>query len=299
MNTITLDFNNQLLKELMEDFYILTGIKIVIFDSEYQEILAYPDSHCNFCALMHSMEGTREKCIKSNESSFQRCKKTARLEIYHCHAGLVEATAPLIDNGTIIGYIMFGQISDLEDEKEAEAHLQSVLAKYGLLIPETNDMLCQITRKSSQQISAAAKILEACTFYVLLKDIISLRKQNFMKNLNSFLMAHLSEDLSIERLMREFGVSRNKLYESTSNYLGTGIAEHIKALRIKEAKRLLKETDLKIMQISDMVGFADYNYFCRVFKAETGLPAKQYRKIHRNSSEKTTAQLNHYTSTPS
>ncbi len=286
MDTITLDFNNRLLKELMQDFYILTGIRIVIFDSEYQEILAYPDSHCHFCALMHSMEGTREKCIKSNESSFRRCKKTARLEIYHCHAGLVEATAPLIDNSTVIGYIMFGQISDLEDEAKTEAHLQSVLAKYGLPVSGADETLCQITRKNAQQILAAAKILEACTFYVLLKDMISLRRQNFMNNLNSFLLAHLSEDLSIERLMREFHVSRNKLYESTSNYLGTGIAEHIKALRIEEAKRLLKETDLKIMQISDRVGFADYNYFCRVFKATTGLPAKQYRKLHRGSSGK-------------
>ena len=96
-------------------------------------------------------------------------------------------------------------------------------------------------------------------------------------------MEHLSEDLSVARLMREFHVSRNKLYEYTEEYLGTGIAEHIKSLRIQEAKRLLKETDLKIMQISDKVGFTDYNYFCRVFKAKTGLPAKQYRKVHNNS----------------
>ncbi len=288
MNTITLNLNRRLLKELMQDFYILTGIKIVIFDSDYQEILSYPESHCNFCALMHSMEATRRKCIKSNESSFQRCKKNSHLEIYHCHAGLVEATAPLIDNGAVIGYIMFGQVSDLESKDEVKDHLRSVLRDYALPAGEATDMLYEITRKTSRQILAAAKILEACTFYVLLKDMISLQRQNFMKNLNAFLMEHLSEDLSIERLMREFHVSRNKLYESTSTYLGTGIAEHIKSLRIKEAERLLIETDLKIIQISDMVGFADYNYFCRVFKAETGLPAKKYRKLHRNDSTQNT-----------
>ncbi|MCM1123054.1 MAG: PocR ligand-binding domain-containing protein [Eubacterium sp.] len=281
MNTISLILNNQPLKELMRDFYILTGIKIVIFDSEYQEILSYPDSHCSFCSLMHSTEATRKKCIRSNENSFQKCKKTARLEVYHCHAGLLEATAPLIDNGIVIGYIMFGQISDLESGVETEKHLKSVMTAYGLSVPDGMDMSHQITRKNPEQILAAAKILEACTFYVLLKDMISLHRQNFMKNLNAFLMEHLSEDLSIERLMKEFHVSRNKLYESTATYLGTGIAEHIKSLRIDEAKRLLKETDLKIMQISDMVGFTDYNYFCRVFKAETGTPAKQYRKLHR------------------
>jgi len=99
-----------------------------------------------------------------------------------------------------------------------------------------------------------------------------------MNNVNTFLMEHLSEDLSVERLMDEFQVSRNKLYDSTTGYLGVGIAEHIRNLRINEAKRLLLETTLPIHVISDKVGFNDYNYFCRIFKKIVGTPAKQYRK---------------------
>jgi AraC-like DNA-binding protein len=278
MNTFTLDFNYPLLRELMQDFYSLTGMKIVIFDSAYQELLSYPESHCSFCTLMHHDPSARCKCIQSNEDSFQKCKKTGQLVIYHCHAGLVEATAPLIDNGVVIGYIMFGQITDLDHAKDVETHLKSILKKYEIKAEDANGELYQITQKSPRQILAAAKILEACTFYVLLKDMISLRRQNFMQNLNAFLMEHLSEDLSVERLMREFHISRNKLYESTEKYLGMGIAEHIKMLRIQEAKRLLKESDLKISEISDRVGFTDYNYFCRVFKKEVGMPARLYRK---------------------
>ena len=59
--------------------------------------------------------------------------------------------------------------------------------------------------------------------------------------------------------------------------MSVGIAEHIKNLRIEEAKRLLAETDLPVSRIADRVGFTDYNYFCRVFKRETGMPAKKYR----------------------
>ena len=78
--------------------------------------------------------------------------------------------------------------------------------------------------------------------------------------------------------MKEFHISRNKLYDSANEYLGQGIAEHIKSLRIKEARRLLKETNLAVHEIADKVGFNDYNYFCRVFKKEVGMPAKQYRR---------------------
>ena len=281
MNTPVLSFNAQMLLELMKDFYLLTGIRIVIFDNEYNEILSYPDSHCNFCAMMHNNPDTECHCIASNEQSFLKCQKTEQLEIYHCHAGLVEATAPLIDNGMIIGYIMFGQITDDANKDSLKQKLGTIMSSYNMTIPNETPELYSITYKTPEQILAAAKILEACTFYVLLKDMITLRRQNFINNLNTFLNEHLSEDLSIERLMEEFHISRNKLYESTTNYLGTGIADHIRTLRINEAKRLLIDTELPIHVISDKAGFNDYNYFCRIFKKMVGTPAKQFRKAHR------------------
>lgn len=307
MQSVTLTLNRTSLLELMQDFYILTGIRIVIFDSSYQEVLAWPQSHCSFCQLMHDHTVSREKCAESDRRSFERCRKKAGLEIYHCHAGLVEATAPLIDNGILVGYIMFGQISDLETEEETRKMLYGVLERYQLeAYTQTESPLCEynvklsehnakpgernadhwlhadpllrITHKTSEQIQAATKILEACTFYVLLKDMITLQRKNFITNLNTFLLEHLSEDLSVERLMQEFKISRNKLYDSANEYLGQGIAEYIKSLRLKEARRLLKETELAVHEISDRVGFNDYNYFCRVFKKEIGMTAKQYRK---------------------
>lgn len=265
MESNSLYLNREPLLALMKDFYILTGIRIVVFDASFQEILAWPESPCAFCRIMKSNPITSQKCLKSDQSSFLRCKCSQKLEIYHCHAGLVEATAPLIDNGTIIGYIMFGQISDLEEQQD-------------------NPSLHEITHKTSEQIQAAAKILEACAFYVVLKDMILLRRKNFSDNLNQFLSAHISEDLSVERLMQEFHISRNKLYESTKEYLGTSIAEYIKDFRMKEAKRLLKETSLPVHTISEQVGFNDYNYFCRVFKKKAGISARKYRQSHKQLS---------------
>lgn len=241
------------------------------------EILSYPEEHCPFCALMRSDELGKKHCHDSNSKSFLRCQTTKKLEIFKCHAGLIETTAPLIDNGTIIGYIMFGQITDLEKQDEVTDMLRSVLTSYGMDQKGHNRSIYQITQKTKEQILAASKILEACTFYVLLQDMVSLQRETFIQNLNSFLLSHLSEDLSIDRLTSEFHISKNKLYDSCSRYMSVGIAEHIKLLRITEAKRLLKETNLSVLEISDKVGFNDYNYFCRVFKKEVGISAGKFR----------------------
>ena len=61
-----------------------------------------------------------------------------------------------------------------------------------------------------------------------------------------------------------------------------GIAEHIRGLRLAESKRLLKETTLSVHEISDRVGFNDYNYFCRIFKKYFGTSAGKYRKEQSN-----------------
>lgn len=278
MNSFTLNLNKNSLLELMRDFNLLTGIKIALFDIEGNEILSYPEKHCEFCALMRENPSSAKYCLDSNRSSFDRCKKTKAMEIFHCHAGLVETTAPLIENDAVIGYVMFGQITDNSNKVEVKQDLQSVIDEYDLAKTGRNASIYDITYKNQDQITAAAKILEACTFYVLLKDMISLQRETFIQNLNEYLMSHLSEDLSIDRLTEEFHVSRNRLYDSCNRYLQTGIAEHIKKLRIEEAKRLLADTQMSVRDISDKVGFADYNYFCRVFKKVTGVPALAYRK---------------------
>lgn len=253
MDQLTLRLNQESLLALMQDFHLLTGIKIALFDTAGNEILSYPHAHCAFCASVRKTADGEAACLNSNIRSFRRCQTTQKLEIFTCHAGLIESTAPLIDNGSVIGYIMFGQITD--DPRKT-----------------------QVLYKTTDQIRAAAKILEACTFYVLLKDMVRLHRTSFIENLNSFLLAHLHEDLSVDRLTEEFHISKNKLYDSCSRYMPIGIAEHIKNLRIDEARRLLKETDLPVNVISDKVGFNDYNYFCRVFKQKTGVSALRYRK---------------------
>ncbi|MCI8389207.1 MAG: helix-turn-helix domain-containing protein [Roseburia sp.] len=280
MDQISLILNKDLLLSFFRNFHTLTGIKIALFSESGKEILSYPDEHCPFCNYIRSTINGKNDCEISNEKSFRRCQKTKKIEIFHCHAGLTETTAPLIDNGVVIGYIMFGQITDNPDKESLQRSLSEAIARSGREHRETDASIYNIVYKSNEQIHATAKILEACTLYVLLSNMISLRNENFVKNLNQFLLSHLSEDLSVRRLTEEFNISKNKLYDSTSKYMSIGIAEHIKNLRIEEAKRLLAETDLQIHQIADQVGFADYNYFCRIFKKEVGLPAKKYRNAN-------------------
>lgn len=226
-----LDFNRKQLIELMRDFYTLSGIRIVLFDDEYHELLAYPEKPCRFCQIMKDNEVTRKLCNASDAQSFRQAESEKKLMLYHFHAGLIEATIPLEDNHVTIGYLMFGQTSNHRTVPELHTALREYLDKYSIIPPP--DIWEGIPIKSHQQIQAAAKIMEACTHYALLSQAVGLKRQEFSKRLRAYLIAHLHEPLNSQKIAKDLQISRSRLYAQCSQFLGMGIGEYLKKLRIE------------------------------------------------------------------
>ena len=87
----------------------------------------------------------------------------------------------------------------------------------------------------------------------------------------AYIDEHLSEEINIYDLCEHVGTSRTKLYETFKKDCGIGIAAYIKEKRLATARRLLKNTDLSVADVSAKVGFYDYNYFSRVYKQKYGI----------------------------
>ena len=51
---------------------------------------------------------------------------------------------------------------------------------------------------------------------------------------------------------------------------------------MKEAKKLLEETDKKIIEISQMVGYENEKHFMKLFKSICGVSPSEYRKNMRH-----------------
>lgn len=273
-----LELNREQLLALMRDFYTLSGIRIVLFDDEYRELLSWPEQPCKFCGLMKAGAETRRLCDESDARSFREAAAKRKLILYHCHAGLIEAAIPLEDNHVIIGYLMFGQLSDARGEAELQSLLRNNLEQYH--IPAPADIAQGIPLKSREQIHAAAKIMEACTHYAILSQAVGLRRQKFSQMLHAYLLAHLSEPLQAQQIADGLQISRSKLYQLCQQYLGMGIGEYLRKLRLEHAQTLLRNTDLSVTQIANQVGFSDYNYFCRVFKQEIRSSPRAYRDLY-------------------
>lgn len=67
----------------------------------------------------------------------------------------------------------------------------------------------------------------------------------------------------------------SKLYKKET---GESYVEFITKIRMDEAKRLLKESNARIADIGNAVGYPNAQYFCTLFKKNTGVPPAEYRE---------------------
>ena len=124
-----LQLNTANLYQIMRDFYTLTKIRIVIFDSEFRGLLAYPQHREDFCQLLRQTPEGNAVCRASDISGCLRCAKTKDLVSYRCHAGLTEVVVPIIDKNSVLAYVMFGQI--IPNNISLSIYLWYNLAEYG------------------------------------------------------------------------------------------------------------------------------------------------------------------------
>lgn len=273
-----INFDAPKMQELMKSFYILSGIRFVLFDSDFNEVTSYPKESCEFCRLMKGCKKTRRKCNYTDRKSFEKCAESDAPVVYKCHSGLVEAVIPLHENNVISGYLMFGQVVEEGGLPLLLSKVPQMVTKYGFQRETLETAISNVACKTPEQINAAAKIMEACTNYVMYKELVTPENDRIFENAKKYIDEHLGEPFNINDLCETVGTGRTKLYGIFRKEAKMGISEYLKRRRLHYAKKLLKTTDLKVFEISEKVGFNDYTYFNRVYKERYGISPNKYRK---------------------
>lgn len=246
------------MQELLHDFYNLTGIKICIYDSAENELAYYPEKLSPFCRALREDGEMNERCLECDRQAFAACKKTHRLTVYTCHAGLIECFSPILLQEKIIGYIVIGQIRAKEKGYSGDAALTALYEKLPTVEPD--------------KINSAVHILDACAGYEYLKSIVSAYDERIDARVAAYIEENLSADLSVSALCSRFFLSRGELYALFREYFSSTPADFVKERRLQKARLLLEQTRLPVYKIAEQCGIPDYNYFSKQFKKAFRLP---------------------------
>lgn len=105
------------------------------------------------------------------------------------------------------------------------------------------------------------------------------RETEFIGGLEAFMLSNITNDsLSVQDLCRHIGMSRTSLYMKMKNLIDLSPQDFIIHTRLKEARRLLAETDETIKGVAYDCGFSNPKYFSTSFKKKYGVSPMAFRK---------------------
>jgi len=87
-----------------------------------------------------------------------------------------------------------------------------------------------------------------------------------------------NENFGIEVMVDHLFMSQSTLFRKIKSLTGLSITGFIRAIRLKRAAQLILQTNLKMSDIAQEVGFNDYKYFKKSFQQQFGCLPSEYRE---------------------
>ena len=103
------------------------------------------------------------------------------------------------------------------------------------------------------------------------------REPGRLRDLPAFILEHLDESLSTERLALRVGMSARSLTRWCERELGESPAALVRRLRLEEAQRLLEQTSLPLKAIAARTHIGDSATLWRIFVRHLGVTPAEYR----------------------
>lgn len=235
------------------------------------------------CTLIRSVPEGFKACKECDRQGIMQASKAGKPVKYFCHAGLVDFGLPImIDNQlaaiTVCGQIMVGQPSE-----EGFLEFAKKISHLNLDEQQLKDAYFQSTYLSDQRIEA---VLRGLTFFINYFNEIGSRLKSVrlredypeLYNVKNYLCENFRENISFNAVAKQAGLSLSYCSRLFSRVEGKTLTQYLRFLRLTEAKKLLRQTDLPVMEIALKCGFNDLSCFNKSFHASEGCSPRDYRK---------------------
>ncbi|MNJ47997.1 HTH-type transcriptional activator Btr [compost metagenome] len=120
----------------------------------------------------------------------------------------------------------------------------------------------------------AAKLLAFSQEYNSMHD----QDSRLVQDIKRYIDQNYHKEITLQHIADCFFISRENVSRKFKQVTNENLIDYLTRLRIDKAKMLLADSDLRITQVAELVGFQDEKYFSRVFKKVTGQTSREFRK---------------------
>ena len=266
------------INSILEDFYNVSGIRISIHDTEFNEIYSYPPESTPFCKCLQKNNAVLQDCKKNDSAAFQKVRSTGEVYVYKCRRGLYEAVAPLYHFGNLSGYLMMGQVCDNEPasieyvKKRAEEILRDKTA-----VEEISQNIKTIDRRL---IDSYINIMTVLAEYLTGTNRLFAYNEKLPQLIMEYINKNYSSKITLSILSQKFGCCNATLTKCFKKEYNLSIMNYLCSVRLKKSEEMILKTRKSFKEIAADCGFYDQNYFSKNFTRRYGCSPSEYRRKH-------------------
>ena len=99
-----------------------------------------------------------------------------------------------------------------------------------------------------------------------------------LRQITNWMSEHAAEDFNLAQLAAQAGLSKFHFQRLFKAATGVSPSRYQIDLRMEEARRLLRETKMSVLDVALEVGYTDPSHFAGLFRRESGLSPSEYRR---------------------
>jgi AraC-like DNA-binding protein len=235
------------------------------------------------CTIIRGTEEGQHRCEASDRSQQTKAGSDGKAKLYLCHAGFYDMAIPLLIQGEHVATISSGQVLPEQPSDAGFAQLRQRLQ--WMDIPEQRlrrayDKAPWMARKRLSHVMRLLEIFarQMCDSAWQIKNLeANLGRPEVNKARALIEDRFLDPELKLSDAAGFAGLSVAHFSYLFHKETGVTFTNYVQSLRVKEAKRLLTETDNSITAVCFACGFNNLSHFNRVFRGGEGCSPRQYR----------------------
>lgn len=268
---------SQKVAEIFDLYTKLHDVRISLFGPEGR--LIYPDAvgrpNCRYCSMLRETLGMDSKCRELDHEMMQAALEQGKMVIYTCHAGMMEAVAPLFVEGDLVGFVMPGQFrssaapkrspySNRWENEKGNDQLQAEFERTPMYPEEKIETLLSMFRLLME--------------FIISNQLIHHKDYDLIQPVIERIQEHPGKGLTLEVASQLVGRSPSTVSRLFKKVTGRSFKQYQVNYRLEvAAAQLLSKPNHSVFEIALSVGYDDALYFSRVFRKHFGCSPSKYR----------------------
>lgn len=277
--------NLNILKRFQKILYSLSNLTF-----DFVDIQAHPSSQLKafrkyvpFCKLINQSACGHSACEECDIKAIENCLKTKKPVIYCCHLSLVEIVVPVSIRGEPIGVLTSGQFLFSRPTEEKFKKIEAKIKTFGVNLKKAKENYLSIPVIKKNKAEVIVDLICLVAEYIVesenkISALKKIRRNDKIRQAQDFIELHYRENISIKDVALRVHLSSSRLAHIFRERFNANFTSYLNELRIEEAKFLLKNTNIRIIEVAYKVGFQNLSHFNHVFKEKVGSPPSKYRQ---------------------